>query len=350
MTRLAEGQPFFQDLLKDPRLIFINKDEEGEIVSALGQIGQLNSFQVIVHRPSLETMPSTMKRLRNAINDFYIRKNSIRFFQPEMDKNVKYFLAHSEKFLPAGKLYGVFDGIPVAVISAGPSLEPSLPLLVGLRNRLLILSVGTALQPLLGAGVEPDLVMVTDPQEIVWQQLAGVNKDIPLVFLPTTSWRVMESWPGPRLAAVQEGLEMTGGLSGFQQWPLLETGGSVSTAALDLAIKMGADPVIFVGQDLGYPRGLTHSPGVMYHNTMAHETGQMVESIAGGCIPTGRNLLLYKKWIEDRIEREKNRVFINTSPWGACIRGTCEVSLEELKAGFQRDKKDFPAMIREALR
>jgi len=39
----------------------------------------------------------------------------------------------------------------------------------------------------------------------------------------------------------------------------VDSGGSVATTILDIAIKMGGNPIILVGQDLAYVDGKNHA-------------------------------------------------------------------------------------------
>ncbi|MEJ2081120.1 MAG: DUF115 domain-containing protein, partial [Acidobacteriota bacterium] len=85
---------------------------------------------------------------------------------------------------------------------------------------------------------------------------------------------------------------------------ILRTGGSVANIAFDLAIRMGADPVILIGQDLAYTDGLGNAPG-----TYADRWAQK--------IPSG--------WFEksdDQIERLAERW-----PYCAYLRGKGRVSV-----------------------
>ena len=97
---------------------------------------------------------------------------------------------------------------------------------------------------------------------------------------------------------------------------------------LDAAIRMGCDPIVFVGQDLSFSDGHSHAAGVE-KRLKVERTPCTVESVDGSRIPTSSVLLWFRRWIEDRIAREPGRTFINVSQTGARIKGTQEMPLEE---------------------
>lgn len=107
-----------------------------------------------------------------------------------------------------------------------------------------------------------------------------------------------------------------------------ETGGSVTTTALDIALKFGAENIIFVGVDLAYTDGSSHAKGVGRKIT-SREGLRKVKSCMGTEIYTSKNLDIYRKWIERRIENVTGTVIYNTGN-GAMIKGTHKMVWEKL--------------------
>ena len=71
----------------------------------------------------------------------------------------------------AGGLFGNFEGVPLVLVSAGPSLDRNVRQLAGIDQRCFILAVDTALRPLLAAGIEPHAVMIADPSRLNAQHI-----------------------------------------------------------------------------------------------------------------------------------------------------------------------------------
>lgn len=106
-----------------------------------------------------------------------------------------------------------------------------------------------------------------------------------------------------------------------------QTGGSVTTLALDVALRFGADKIILIGVDLAYTDNRSHASGMGYEIKEGKEY-RMVTSTDGRQIKTSRNLDIYRKWIEHRIV-EENIPILNTGR-GAQIAGTQTVVIQEL--------------------
>lgn len=106
-----------------------------------------------------------------------------------------------------------------------------------------------------------------------------------------------------------------------------ETGGSVSTLAIDIAIRFGAKKIILSGMDMAYTKKRSHAAGTGRDIAEQIEL-RMVMSTEGILIPTSRNLDIYRKWIERRLKEADRPVVYNTGS-GARIEGTYEVSLKE---------------------
>ena len=94
--------------------------------------------------------------------------------------------------------------------------------------------------------------------------------------------------------------DYAGGEHGFK---LINTGGSVSTTALDVCITLGCNKVVCLGLDLAYTGNRTHAEGTLGANEIAKTKNlPMVKSVSGEMISTSLNLSCYHKWIENRID------------------------------------------------
>src|SRR5947207_12101996 len=91
-----------------------------------------------------------------------------RYFQNAV-RNFRY-----QRDADAGLLFGRFRNVPLVIVSAGPSLDLNIEELRGIEDRCFILSVDTALRPLLAAGVTPHAVITADPSEMNARHVAGV--------------------------------------------------------------------------------------------------------------------------------------------------------------------------------
>ena len=135
----------------------------------------------------------------------------------------------------------------------------------------------------------------------MYKQVKGLDlDDIPLIILSTGENSVVENYSGQTYIAYQKGYDKAEQAADEAGIPVFETGGSVTTTALDIALKFSAKQIIFVGVDLAYTGGISHVKGegrqIKDFNGL-----RKVASCNGGEVFTSKNLDIYRKWIQRRI-------------------------------------------------
>lgn len=199
-------------------------------------------------------------RARNAFAWPYLR-NTIQ--------NLPALLASAD----VAALFGRFTGMPAVLVAAGPSLDDNLPALRAMAGRALVLSTDTALRPLLAAHVTPQFVVGVDPSALNARHL----DDLPA--LPATCL-VGEPSLHPRALRTFSDRLFTFRVDDHHPWPwlashdvaraTLRAWGSVLTTTFDLACQMGCDPIVFVGADLAYTRGLMYCRNTTFEPEWRH--------------------------------------------------------------------------------
>jgi hypothetical protein len=180
-------------------------------------------------------------------------------------RNLPFLLESS----PLQALQGQFPDTPALVVAAGPTLTESLPLLRRLRERAIVIAVGTAYRPLRAAGIDPHLTVLVDGSPIIAKQFEDVAPDAGrLVVPPQIHPSVVAPFAG-RLVSWQ-----SGALPEFRDWladsGLAETGslgagGTVTYSAIDAARYLGCPRVYTFGLDLAFADdGQTHVGNSMY--------------------------------------------------------------------------------------
>lgn len=173
-------------------------------------------------------------------------------------------------------------GRPAVVVSAGPSLERNVHLLArpGVRDRVCIIAVQTALKPLLARGIRPHLVTALDYHEISRRFYEGLSAadvaGVTLVVEPKVNPAVTSAFPGVIRCAGDEFLDRVLGPDFVGQdpaktHPRLPPGATVAHLAYYLARFLGADPVALIGQDLAFSDGQYYAAGAAIHHTWAAE-------------------------------------------------------------------------------
>jgi hypothetical protein len=189
------------------------------------------------------------------------------------------YLLHTIQNLPTilgsgdvDALADIGNGSAALLVAAGPSLDRTIDEVRRLRDRAIVIAVDTALRPLLAAGIDPDLVVAVDPAELNARHL----RDLPAEM---RSWFVAEGSLHPTAFPAFAGRTFTFKVSAHDPWPWLQSlgvdrgvlraWGSVLTSAFDLGLRLGCDPLVFVGADMAYTHGQPYCRGTTYEEDWA---------------------------------------------------------------------------------
>lgn len=179
-----------------------------------------------------------------------------------------------------GELTACAHGRPAVVVSAGPSLRRNMDLLArpGVRDRVVIVAVQTVLKQLLEAGIQPHFVTALDYHEISRRFYEGLTAGdvagVTLVAEPKANPAILESYPGAIRCVHDATLSTVLGAGFVHDGRPLEPGATVAHMGYALARHMGCDPVILIGQDLGFTDGQYYAPGAAIHDTWAGELNE----------------------------------------------------------------------------
>ena len=181
-----------------------------------------------------------------------------KIWTSNLARNVRVFIESPA----ANSFYGKFKGIPAIVVAAGPSLQHAIRFINENRSHAIIVAVDTSYRLLLREGIEPHFCVSVDPQVANARYFEGVpqTKTV-LIADPTVHPSVFRLFRG-RVAVtgvafnLLKWIEEVAGEKGE-----LTHGGSVSTNAYDFAKRLGASPIVLVGQDLAFTAGYAHARG-----------------------------------------------------------------------------------------
>lgn len=300
------------------RILVVYNDDPKQLISELGnQFAEMKKAELLVHYPAIKMIEDA--QTRQLLEDFFVTTSSMREQGGLLDSN---FEIISKLNLPeCGELKDIFKDKAVVIVGAGPSVDSQLDRLRKYRDKITVFATGHIIRRLVNEEIIPDAVIITDPQPLMYKQIDGVNlKGIPMILLSTASSSVIDYYNGSIYVAYQSGYELAEIKAKEIGATLFETGGSVTTTALDIALRFGASKIIFVGVDLAYTGGYSHASGEgrRIENT---DGLRQVRSNTGGMVYTSKNLDIYRKWIERRIEGVMDTKFYNTGE-GAVIKGT----------------------------
>ena len=217
--------------------------------------------------------------------------------------------------------------LPCVILAAGPTLEEALPHLAELKKRSILIAVDTALRACLRAGVEPDFVILADPQYYAYRHIAGLKSPSSILITESAAYPAVFRFECKKIVMcaslfpLGQYIEKQIGSKGE-----LVAGGSVSTTAWDFARFIGAKEIFCAGLDLGYPRFQTHIKGSTFEEAIhtkstrlltAEKQGSQIlfgagmireSDYEGQPILTDSKMKMFAWWFESKQEEFKGSI------------------------------------------
>ena len=348
------------DALESDRLVLLTDNDKTRLHERLKDRGAIIMLgaRFVQHPPSMRIAGPAHRAITEAIGDFvsFTRMTLMTLVANSRItcRNIAMNLVNYVATPPIDILKGRFAGDPAIIISAGPSLARNIDQLKALKGRAVLCAVQTAVKPLLERGVEPDFVTSLDFHEMSRKffedigDLSGVH----LVAEPKATWHVIDNYPGPVSLLDNQWARLVIGdeLAGRDG---LQAGATVAHLAFYLAVYMGCDPIIFVGQDLAFTGHVFYVPGVEIHrawrgelnrfNSMEHKEWdrivrnrpilRRIPGALGGELYTDELLLTYLEQFVQDFAAAPCRV-VNATEGGAHLRGSEVMTLADATARF----------------
>ncbi len=254
----------------------------------------------------------------------------------------------------ADRLKGVFKNIPALLISAGPSLDQSIPQLKAAAGRCVMIAVDSALVPLLKHGITPDFVVTLDYRELNSEKLSPdmvSSSDFSLVAAITSSVPTARRLPLKHLFfCFQNNDTQNWLLNALNIRYLVEPVGTVASLALSFAQMIGANPIIMVGYDFALTvKDTDHVGGVVFnHNWHLRKDAITVKGLDGRDVRTLDFLLEFKQNFEQNMKLH-SRDYINATAAGAYIEGARVEGLDSVIKSRLCASQDVDQMVESAL-
>ena len=210
-------------------------------------------------RPYFDSVIALIERNRNKneINAATYKKFEKLWIRNSM-KNIR----EIEQRGRVSQLAGAFSGKDFIVLAAGPSLQTLLPKIKEYKNKAILVCVETALHALLKCGVQPDFIVITDPQYYAYKHIAGLEAPQSILVCPLSVYPAVFRFKCREILLCSEMFPVS---SYFEKemgsFGDLGAGGSVASSAWTLCKLLGAANIYLAGLDLSYPMGQTHIKG-----------------------------------------------------------------------------------------
>ncbi|WP_342512991.1 6-hydroxymethylpterin diphosphokinase MptE-like protein [Sporosarcina sp. FSL K6-1522] len=284
---------------------------------------------VLIHKSVFDILPPRFMPIETTLKDIQMKQKSIRRQIDNMHANFDKNRLLNDKGI--ADLHYQWHEQPAILVSAGPSLHKQLPLLKKIQEEstVPICAVGTAVKPLLQAGIMPDIIVIIDPNIGTFNQLTTLDlPKTPLFYLSTAYHDTIQLHTGPRRILFQKGFDKAISLAEQQKEPLTNSGGSVATALLDLLVHFGANPIALVGQDLAYTNNLSHTDGAHAQKDISGSL-TVLDYYQKEQVTTERNLNSYRRWFENYAKQHTHVQFFNCTEGGAYIANLKHISLAD---------------------
>lgn len=283
-----------------------------------------------------------------------ININTISRFDKLWAYNISSNIVEIATHYGVNRFFDKYKNIPAIIVSAGPSLEKNIRKLKEMKNKALIIAVDTALKPLYSHNISPHFIISIDPQKKNSKYFRNVNfEDAVLIAESSIDKEAIDSFKGsiyfinsifPLAKYFMEELGDRGDIT---------TGGSVSTAAYDFAVRIGANPIIMAGLDLSFPNYQTHIKGSYHEENFFTEIykldsydSRIYKVLIAGNLREEKNIYnekvwtdsrfdMYRNWYEEQCLKNNNIKFYNATEGGIVIKGMENIRLDELMEKYK---------------
>lgn len=255
-------------------------------------------------------------------------------------------------------LDGAFKDKPCVIVAPGPSLDSNIELLREAQGKAVIVAYARVLEKLVGLDppIYPDIVVVLDPLDLSFQW-RGVDASRIGALVPGVSCHPFLYHMGvPRLFTFSGNPDVEVWLHevlGAERM-FLNTSCGVATSTASLVLRMQCNPVIWMGQDLSFPKGRMYAKGtpdgegvlgepegpddtkVPVHGMSEHahrltDTGQAllttvprlvrVPGYYGGQVRTQPAFSWTRDWLIDAMAQHPEIDFYNATEGGCHLKG-----------------------------
>lgn len=264
----------------------ITSSESAEIQSATQGVEAMLAIgtHLLEHPASRARLAGTRQRFCDAFTEVtHAVRTTIVTTLVQSDVTIRNFMMNAFEYASTPGLDSLKDaasGFPAIVVSAGPSLERNLHLLEDprVRGRVVIIAVQTVLKPMLERGIRPDFVTALDHHEISKRFYEGLTaadvEGVTLIAEPKANAAIIDAFPGTTIVSGDPTVERILGEDLAPGKSNLTPGATVAHLAYYVARHLGCDPVILIGQDLGFTDGQYYASGAAIHNVWGAECNE----------------------------------------------------------------------------
>lgn len=270
-------------------------------------------------------------------------------------RNIEYIL----EYPTINNVNSLFEGIPIVIVSAGPSLEKNMHYLKEIQNKAMIIAVGSAVNILEEHNLIPHIIMGVDGKEFEARIFSKLKNNKPLmIYANSIHYKALKAYGGKKIWMLLETEKIMQFLCkqvGINT-QIFMTGPSVANTALDFACRFKPSVIMFIGQDLAYTNEKRYAAGSAHSDedlSVFEKNSKYVikKDIYGEDIYTKKDFVAMKDWFEDyvRVYNNKQKIY-NCTEGGLNIEGIPNLPFKEAIDEWCKSELDINERLNEMLR
>lgn len=347
------------DLLNDPQvqvIYFSNFIDDKAVFNELTWIYLNEPFSLSFLPLYDEQDPTTCSELQQFLSEKIAHKRMLadeylHYGIPFFKNFYANLLELPHAYLGSG-LFNQFRDIPAIICGAGPSLTKQIEQLKHLQDRALIFAGGSALNALTAHGLIPHFGAGVDPNPEQGKRIEQTKAyPVPFFYRNRFYHPALTALKGPRLYLTGAGgyeiadwFDEQLGLSS----PPLDEGHNIVNFCLEIAHKLGCNPIIFVGLDLAFTNQQIYAQGVVddlvldQSKQASHFEDQLVlrTDITGKPIYTLWRWVIESTWTDQFAQEHLELQLINATEGGIGFKHIQNSSLTATAREYL--KKNYP--------
>lgn len=348
----------FRDLLSHPNLQWVSVGETQLKMLFYLVCSYMNQEMAFVAlRHYLDNDMDVLREIKEEFKEYNItfdsNKQTQQFFQEDWLRNGLYQMASMFSTPSIEELQGQVKGITAVVISSGPSLQKDIDWIQRLKPHALIIAAGSSIQALVKNGIRPHLTVVMDGGVInnkVFEDPRTLES--PLLHTSSAYYEISARKSNHLIHSIMKNDVASQYFMGLaEEEVIISSTPTVAGTAMQAAIRLGANRIIMMGQDLSFPENKYYADGVSHMSSEKIqsdvETAKTeVLNVNGTYNTTNQSFMFMKDSLEDLVTAFADVEFINSTRNGASIEGTVWMPIEEVYDLIQNEQVDQECIIR----
>jgi len=350
----------FTEIFKKRNIYIFTPNQKYRILEKLEKhfkVGLVPEYEIVKHKIEYERDKIKYNKIyeyiRNMLSTHLVNSATIFEFSKLWQKNRFYNLKHFANSIGAEFFFEKFKNKPIIIVAAGPSLDKNIKYLHWVKNKAIIIAVGTVLKKLEKEKIIPDLIVSLDAGEANWEHFRRVKYEkIPILYELMINTKILDHHIGEKIVFASTDIISAWGEEILGKKGFIKSGGTVALTGYDFAVKMGGNPIILMGQDLAYSGGKTHASSTVYEkDEITSGYNFEIEDIYGGKVISDIKFKTFKEFFErfilkDKKENEELIVF-DCTEGGAKIKGTEVREIKDVYFNYiENSEVDFDKLLK----